>query len=125
VHPLEVGQPSTSEPAAAVFDTALAALGATVVDLPVDHRTRFQPSQEVLAPLLPLDRLVQASPSNPTGTMSGTTELRRPGAWCQAHGVRVVCDEIYHGSTYEQAALSALQFGATVVVVNSFPNISR
>jgi len=108
-----------------VFDTARAALGATVVDLPVDHRTRFQPSPELLAPLLPLDGLVLASPSNPTGTMLGATELRRLVVWCQAHGVRMVCDEIHYGITYEQAAPSALQFGAPVVVVNSFPSISR
>ena len=102
------------------YRNALSALGADVIDLPVDRSTRFQPTPELLDPLLPLDGLVLASPSNPTGTMLLPAELEALVGWCEGHGVRLICDEIYHGITYDQPAHSALEFGDSMVVVNSF-----
>ncbi len=102
------------------YRNALTAFGVEVVDLPVDHATRFQPSPELLEPLLPFDGLVLASPSNPTGTMLGGDELSRLVRWCELHDVRLVCDEIYHGITYEQRAPTVLTYGESAVVVNSF-----
>jgi len=102
------------------YRNALTALGAEVIDLPVDRSTRFQPTPELLDPLLPIDGLVLASPSNPTGTMLPPAELDSLVGWCERNGVRLICDEIYHGITYDQAAPSALEFGRSMVVVNSF-----
>jgi len=102
------------------YRNALGALGVVAVDLPVDQSTRFQPTPQALERLLPLDGLVLASPSNPTGTMLGEAELAALVRWCDSNGVRLICDEIYHGITYDQAAPSALEFGDSVLVVNSF-----
>jgi len=102
------------------YRNALKALGAEVVDLQVDRSTRFQPTPEILERLLPLDGLVLASPSNPTGTMLLPDELELLVGWCDTNGVRMVCDEIYHGITYGQSAASAVEFSDSVVVVNSF-----
>lgn len=102
------------------YRNALGALGAEVVDLPVDASTRFQPTPELMEPLLPIDGLVLASPSNPTGTMLLPAELDALVDWCERNAVRLICDEIYHGITYDQAASSALEFGRSMVVVNSF-----
>jgi len=102
------------------YRNALEALGAEVIDLQVDRSTRFQPTPEMLERMLPLDGLVLASPSNPTGTMLLPDELELLVEWCDTNGVRMVCDEIYHGITYGQSAASAVEFSDSVVVVNSF-----
>jgi aspartate/methionine/tyrosine aminotransferase len=48
----------------------------------------------------PIAGLVLASPANPTGSMLRRDQLADVAAWCAAHDVRLVSDEIYHGITY-------------------------
>ncbi len=114
------GRVAVPSPGYPCYRNALTALGVEVIDLPVDRSTRFQPTPNLLERLLPLDGLVLASPSNPTGTMLPEPELEALVEWCDANSVRLICDEIYHGITYDQAAPSALEYGDSVVVVNSF-----
>ena len=102
------------------YRNALSALGVEVIDLPTSAATRFQPSPELLDELGPVDGLVLASPSNPSGTMLDADRLRAVVGWCGARGVRLVADEIYHGITYGLSAATALSFDERVVVVNSF-----
>ncbi len=105
------------------YRNTLAALGVEVVDLPVDHTTRYQPSPDHLAALhadRPIDGLVVASPSNPTGTMLLPEELSGLVAWCSTNGVRLISDEIYHGITFGVAAPTAVSLWNDAVVVNSF-----
>ena len=40
--------------------------------------------------------------------------------WCDASGVRLISDEIYHGITYEGKANTALSYGDNAIIVNSF-----
>jgi aspartate/methionine/tyrosine aminotransferase len=89
-----------------------------VVETGIDDR--FQPTPEVLDRLLPLDGLIVASPSNPTGTMLGEDELKALSAFCRDHDIRLISDEIYHGITYEQPAVTALEFNPDAIVINSF-----
>ena len=51
------------------YRNALQALGVEVLDLPTTAETRFQPTPELLEGVGPIDGLVLASPSNPSGTM--------------------------------------------------------
>jgi aspartate/methionine/tyrosine aminotransferase len=102
------------------YRNTLTALGVDVVDLPVGPDTRFQPSPEQLDQLGPIDGLVVASPSNPTGTMLLPAELRTLVDWCRANDVRLISDEIYHGITYGTAAPTAAKEWSEAVVVNSF-----
>ncbi|MBM46416.1 MAG: 1-aminocyclopropane-1-carboxylate deaminase [Acidimicrobiaceae bacterium] len=102
------------------YRNVLRALDVEVVDLPVGPETRFQPSPEGLESLGPIDGLVVASPSNPTGTMLLENELLEIVNWCQANEVRLISDEIYHGVTYGAAAPTAASFWEEAVVVNSF-----
>lgn len=105
------------------YRNTLRALGIEVIDLAVDHTTRFQPSAQQLAALhaaSPIDGLVVASPSNPTGTMLLPDELSELSEWCAEHGVRLISDEIYHGITFGVAAPSAAALWPEAVVVNSF-----
>ena len=102
------------------YRNALAVLGIEVIDLPTTFETRFQPTVEQLDALGPVDGLVLSSPSNPTGTMLDAGRMAEVTAWCRAHDVWFVSDEIYHGITYGAAAPTALAFDPDAIVVNSF-----
>ena len=107
-------------PGYACYKNILAAFGCDVVDVRVGADTRFQPTPELLEEAGPLDGIVIASPSNPTGTMLGPAELAALITYCDEHGIRLISDEIYHGITYGQSAPTALQFSDDAVVMNSF-----
>ena len=51
--------------------------------------------------------LIIASPANPTGTVIAAEELAAIARWCEAEGVLLVSDEIYHGVTFAEDATSA------------------
>jgi aspartate/methionine/tyrosine aminotransferase len=117
-HGDKVGLASPSYPA---YKNILRALGVETIDIPVGAETAFQPTAEILEKLeVDLDGLIIASPSNPTGSMLTAEDLENIVAWCDANGVRLISDEIYHGITYEGKATSALSFGNDAIVVNSF-----
>lgn len=111
---------AVTSPSYPAYKNILAALGLEIVDIPVGEGTRFQPTPELLAAAGPLDGLIVASPSNPTGCMIDRARLADLVAWCGAEGVRLISDEIYHGIAYGQRAESALAFGSDMIVVNSF-----
>jgi aspartate/methionine/tyrosine aminotransferase len=103
------------------YRNILTALGCEVVTIPVDGSTHFHPTPDHLAALdRPVDGLIVASPSNPTGSMLSRSALKSLAEWCHAHGVRLVSDEIYHGITFADPAATALHFSPSVLVVNSF-----
>ena len=56
----------------------------------------------------------------PPGRWSTPTELAALAAWCDAHGTRLVSDEIYHGITYGAPGSSAWETSRSAIVVNSF-----
>ena len=102
------------------YRNVLRALDVEVVDLPVGPETRFQPSPDGLESVGPIDGLVVASPSNPTGTMLLEDELAELVHWCEENEVRLISDEIYHGVTYGNVAPTAASYWDEAVVVNSF-----
>ena len=108
------------EPGYPCYRNDLEAFGAEVVPIPVTHHTKFRPTIELLDSVLPLDGLVVASPSNPTGTVLPPEVLQSVVGWCQANDVRLIVDEIYHGVTYDVECPSALQFSSELIVFNSF-----
>lgn len=102
------------------YRNILSALGVEPVLLPVGPESRFLPTVDVLKACgQKLDGLIVASPSNPTGTMLPKSELDALVAWCEAEGVRLVSDEIYHGLSYGEPAATAAGAGH-VIVINSF-----
>jgi len=64
--------------------------------------------------------LLVASPANPTGTMLDEAALRQIHAAVAARGGILLVDEIYHGLTYGEEAVTALNLGDDVFVINSF-----
>ena len=111
---------AVASPGYPCYRNMLAAFGAEPVDVPVDASSRYQPTPELLEAAMPLQGVVAASPSNPTGTMLDAPAMRRLADWCGANDIRLVSDEIYHGITYEIDAPTALAATPDAVVINSF-----
>ena len=99
----------------------ITALGMVPVIMEAGPETRFQPSMAMLEKLDPKpDGLIVASPCNPVGTMLHPDELKAIARWCDANGVRLISDEIYHGLHYENAIATAAALSPSAVVINSF-----
>ena len=99
----------------------LTALGIEPVILEAGPQTRFQPDVAMLERLDPKpDGLMIASPCNPAGTMLHPAELAAIARWCDANGVRLISDEIYHGLHYDRPIATAAAFSPDAIVVNSF-----
>jgi aspartate/methionine/tyrosine aminotransferase len=105
------------------YRNILSALGVEPVPLMSTLEDRFQPTPELLDRARaekPLDGLIVASPSNPTGTMLDTAAFRALIDYCRRYGIRLISDEIYHGITYRRKADTAAAFGDDPIVINSF-----
>ena len=105
------------------YRNILSALGCEVVEIECGPQTRFQPTVEMLAALDPPVRgVIVASPANPTGTVLPPAELAAIARWCDAEGVQLVSDEVYHGLVYpgSPATSCAWESSRNAVVVNSF-----
>jgi aspartate/methionine/tyrosine aminotransferase len=108
------------EPGYPCYRNSLLALGVEPVAIAVGPGSRWAPTPELLDRAGPLDGLVVASPSNPTGTVLARERLAEVVDWCRAHDAQLISDEIYHGITYGQRAESALALSSDAVVVSSF-----
>ncbi len=105
------------------YRNILSALGCEVVELECGPHTRFQPTAQMLADLdPPVQGVVVASPANPTGTVIPPAELAAIASWCEASGVRLISDEVYHGLIYQgaQQTSCAWQTSRDAMIVNSF-----
>ena len=110
-----------AEPGYPCYRNILSALGIEPVGLPVDRDSRYQPTVAMLEALeRPVDGLIVASPSNPTGTMVRRHELAELSAYCADREIRLISDEIYHGIVYDFAATTAAGLNDDAVVINSF-----
>ncbi len=47
-------------------------------------------------------------------------QLSRLSSWCTQNGVQLISDEIYHGISYTQPSVSALETSEDAIVVSSF-----
>ncbi|HYH21139.1 MAG TPA: pyridoxal phosphate-dependent aminotransferase [Azospirillum sp.] len=113
-----VAMASPSYPA---YRHTLTAIGVEPVEIEAGPETGFQPTVAMLEALgKPIQGLIVASPANPTGTMLSRAELTALSDWCDANGVRLVSDEIYHGLTYGPEAVTAAEVNERALVVNSF-----
>jgi aspartate/methionine/tyrosine aminotransferase len=105
------------------YRNILTALGCEVVEVECGPPTRFQPTVKMLAELdPPVAGAVVASPANPTGTVIPPAGLAAIASWCDASGVRLISDEVYHGLVYEGTPQTscAWQTSRHAVVVNRF-----
>lgn len=98
------------------YRNTLAGLGVDVVTLETEAAEGHVVSVAALAKIPDLKGLVLASPNNPNGGCLSRTELAELAAHCDARGIHLVCDEIYHGLTYMTAAASALEVPRAIIV---------
>ena len=103
------------------YRNILTALGVEPVLLLSGPEHRFQPTPELLEAIDgQIDGLIVASPSNPTGTMLGQSEMAALTRYCQEREIRMISDEIYHGIDYGARAVTALSSDPNAVIINSF-----
>lgn len=98
-------------------------LGITPVCLETGPEERYQPTPALLEQAMadgPIDGLILATPSNPSGTMLGAEELDALTRFCAQHDIRIISDEIYQGITYDARARSILEHTQDAFVINSF-----
>ena len=98
----------------------LHAFGITPVIVQTDANSRFQPTPDLLETVLPLDGLIIASPSNPSGTMLLPEELGALSDFCDVENIRLISDEIYHGISHERQEVTATSLNSDAIVINSF-----
>ncbi|PKV93259.1 aspartate/methionine/tyrosine aminotransferase [Amycolatopsis echigonensis] len=109
-----------ARPGYPAYRNLLSVLGCEVVEFATTAETNFQPTVEQLDQLGPIDGLIVASPSNPTGTVLPPGELAAISGWCASHGVQLISDEIYHGISYGEQLDCAWQYGREALVLGSF-----
>lgn len=110
-----------ASPGYPAYRNILTALGVEVVEILVGPETNFQPTPALVDEIDGnLDGLIVASPSNPTGTMIGADGLADLYTYCDRNRIRLISDEIYHGITYDEPAVTMARFGDAAIVVNSF-----
>jgi aspartate aminotransferase len=98
--------------------------GAKPVVVPTTDRTEFKVSPEELQrAITPNTRLfILNSPSNPTGSVYTSEEIKRLGEVCIQKGVLIMSDEIYEKLTYDEArhvsiaTFSPEHFDHTIIV---------
>ena len=105
------------------YRNILRALGLVAVEVPVGADTRWALTAshvEEFHRRTSLAGVLIASPANPTGTMTEPEEIGRLAALCDALGIRLISDEIYHGLVYSGRADTAARFSDQAIIVNSF-----
>ncbi len=96
------------------------ALGLTPRFVPARTAEHFKLTARALAAEQGIAGVLIASPANPSGTVIDGRELRAIVDLCDARGLKLISDEIYHGITYGVRAETALAMTPNAVVINSF-----
>lgn len=103
------------------YPNILKSVGVEPVMVETGPESRFQPTPELLSKVgVKADGLLVASPANPTGTMLNRTALKDLVDYCETNGIRLISDEVYHGITYGEKAVSAAELSDSAIVINSF-----
>ena len=103
------------------YRNVLRALDMQLVEIPCGPETRYQPTASMIEALdTAPSALIIASPANPTGTMLERVQLGSLAEVCRRRSIALISDEIYHGISYVQRAVSALEVDDGALVVNSF-----
>jgi aspartate/methionine/tyrosine aminotransferase len=108
------------------YRNALKALGRVAVEVDCDPADGYRLTAAALANVAgPLHGVVVASPANPTGAMLDRPALESLAALCRARSLTLVSDEIYHGISFGERAVSALEVEPHAIVINSFSKLYR
>jgi aspartate/methionine/tyrosine aminotransferase len=112
---------ATARPGYVAYRNTLKALHMTPVEIGVGPAERFQMTAAILADLDPAPAgVIIASPANPTGACIPPEEMAAIAKVCRERNIRIVSDEIYHGLSYTEPAVSMLRYEPAALIVNSF-----
>lgn len=97
-------------------------LGARACSVPVAASNGYQLTAKLLQQYWTEQTraVLLASPSNPTGTIATTLQLREIVDTVVKRGGKLLVDEIYHGLTYGESPVSILNLTDQAFVINSF-----
>ena len=110
-----------ARPGYVAYRNTLRALHLEPVEIPCGPAEGYQLTAEALKGIEgPLAGAIIASPANPTGSILPPAELEAIVRTCEARGLGLISDEIYHGLSYGERARSVLEFTDQAFVVNSF-----
>jgi len=110
-----------ASPAYPCYRNILAALDLVPVELSAGPADHYQATLDLIRSAGDgIDGVILASPANPTGSMLDPDDLAAIARHCEAAGIRLVSDEIYHGITYGKKAATAAASSAEAIVINSF-----
>lgn len=110
-----------ARPGYVAYRNNLKALHMEPVEIGCGPEVRYQLTADALAAIQPApDAIIIASPANPTGTIIERDELAKIAAYCTAHQIAIISDEIYHGLSYGEATHSLLEFAPGALIINSF-----
>ncbi|MFM8753202.1 MAG: pyridoxal phosphate-dependent aminotransferase [Phenylobacterium sp.] len=110
-----------ARPGYVAYRNTLRALHLEPVEIPCGPEVGYQLSAEALGRIEgPLAGVIIASPANPTGSILPPAEMEAIVRTCEARGLGLVSDEIYHGLAYGERARSVLEFTDQAFVINSF-----
>ncbi len=103
------------------YRNIMAALGIEVVEIELDGEPYLRASHlEAAHGRKPLKGALFASPANPTGAVIPAEELKLLVETAENLGISLISDEIYHRLSYAGPDTTALAFGSSVTVINSF-----
>lgn len=112
---------ATARPGYVAYRNVMKALYLDPLEIGCGPAERYQISADALAAIDPEpDGVIIASPANPTGTIIPPGELAAIARVCDARGIAIVSDEIYHGLSFGDPAHSMLEFAPDAIIVNSF-----
>ncbi|MEP7241174.1 MAG: aminotransferase class I/II-fold pyridoxal phosphate-dependent enzyme [Devosia sp.] len=114
---------AVTRPGYPAYLNTLSGMGFTPVEIEVTQAGGWHLSAEAIEAAYrrqPFEGLLLASPANPTGAALTRLQLGEIVETCRRLGVRFLSDEIYHGLDYRGPSVSAREFGADVIVINSF-----
>jgi len=106
------------------YRNLLQALNVEAISLEASHADRYQPTPDLIRAAKKnhgnLTGIMIASPANPTGSMLDRAAMAAVVDACREQGLTLISDEIYHGLTYDQPAVSALELDDEAIVISSF-----
>jgi aspartate/methionine/tyrosine aminotransferase len=102
------------------YRNVLSAVDVEVLPIPCGPETHYQVTPQLLEAMGPLDGVIVASPSNPTGSIIDATAMRALSDYTRAAGITLISDEIYHGLEYASPAVTAAAYDDQAIVLNSF-----
>lgn len=111
------------EPGYPAYPNILKALSINTVRIPVHDDPQFVPQIHHLDSAGPIDGLLLASPSNPTGSIVPGAQLEKLINWVEGKDGAFISDEIYHGITFDddnRTAPTALSYSDDAIVISSF-----